>query len=120
MAARAGGLGWAGLGWAGVQRWMGSDDDGRMMMGMMMTKQLFAIVCGRQLEQARSLFWRPCRQSGHRLWLPFRYLCRYAIWQCWRCPAAVAPLLLPILSGPDRWAVGRFDLPGCGIRLVDG
>ena len=129
MVARAEGLGWAGAGW-GTE--MDSDDDGRMMMGMMMTKQLFAIVCGRQLELARSrslslspsLFWRdPAgRRSGPQavcvcVWLPFRYLCRYAIWQCGRCPAA---LLLLILSGPDRWAVGRLDLPGSGIPLVDG
>lgn len=52
MVTQAEGLSWAGLGW-GTE--MGSDDDGRMMMGMMMTKQLFAIVCGRQLEQARAL-----------------------------------------------------------------
>ena len=43
MATRTGGLSWAGVGW-GTK--MGSDDDGRMMMGMMMTKQLFAIVGG--------------------------------------------------------------------------
>jgi hypothetical protein len=43
MVTRAEGLGWAGLGW-GTE--IGSDDDGRMMMGMMMTKQLFAIVGG--------------------------------------------------------------------------
>lgn len=68
MATRAGGLGRAGVGW-GTE--MGSDDDGRMMMGRMMTKQLFAIVRGRQLEQqARALCLSVSLSFGeHRLWL---------------------------------------------------